>query len=140
MSEEITLGGVTLSADLDWTDEFTAWRVGQNVRTSLTGAQIIQEAALQSGRPITLESGQDAGGSYYGVLTLAQVRALQALEQVPGSAPMLLTMPAHNSGDRSFDVIWRRTDGAAIEARQIQRRWPQLDDDFYTVTLRLMTA
>lgn len=139
MSEQITLGGVVLSADLDWTDEFTAWKVGQNVRTSLTGAQIVQEAALQSGRPITLESGQDSAG-YYGAVTLEQLRALQALEEMAGAAPMTLTMPAHNAGERSFAVLWRRTDGAAIEARQIQRSWPQLDSDLYTVTLRLMTA
>jgi hypothetical protein len=139
MSEVIILAGVELPGDLDWSDEFTAWKVGQNVRTSLTGARIVQEGALQAGRPITLESGQD-GDAWYGVVTLEVLRLLQSMEAVAGSAPMTLTMPAHNSGTRSFDVIWRRTDGAGLDARQIKRIWPQLDTDYYSVTLRLQTA
>lgn len=140
MTDVITLAGITLPADLDWTDEFTAWKVGQNIRTSLTGARIVQEAALQAGRPVTLESGQDTASNWYGVLTLDVLRQLQAIEAVAGAAPMTLTMPAHNSGDRAITVIWRRSDGAAIEAKQIKRIWPQRDADYYSVTLRLQTA
>ena len=45
-------GAIDLPADLQWSDEFTAWRVGQQARTSLTGALIVQESARQAGRPI----------------------------------------------------------------------------------------
>ena len=40
----ILLAGIELPADLQWTDEFTGWRVGQAVKTSLTGARIVQES------------------------------------------------------------------------------------------------
>lgn len=50
----VVLAGIELPADLQWTDEFTAWRIGQQVRTSLSGALIVQESARQAGRPITL--------------------------------------------------------------------------------------
>ena len=53
---DITLAGITLPGDLYWSDEFTAWKVGQARKTSLTGALILHVGALQTGRPITLET------------------------------------------------------------------------------------
>ena len=73
----ILLAGIELPADLQWTDEFTGWRVGQAVKTSLTGARIVQESALQAGRPITLQT-QREGAAYIAPVTLAVLRALQA--------------------------------------------------------------
>lgn len=134
----ITLDGIALSEDLLWTDEFTAWKVGQAIKTSLTGARIVQESALQAGRPITLETQQD-GNAYAGVVTLDVLRALLASEEQPGNT-FDLVMPAHNSGTRSFTVGWRRSGGAAIEARPVKHITPLVDGDFYAVTLRLMTV
>jgi hypothetical protein len=138
MSDYI-LDGIELPDDMWWSDEFNAWRVGQNVRTSLTGALIVQEGALQAGRPITLES-QQIGSAWIAPVTLDVLRALQAKEQVAGATPFVLTLPGHNTGSRDFDVIWRRTSGPAIEARPIRFAIPQLDGDYYAVTLRLMTV
>lgn len=135
---DILLDGISLPEDLLWTDEFTAWKVGQSVKPSLTGAQIVQEAALQSGRAITLESQQE-GSDWIGMVTLDVLRALQASEETPGNT-FALVMPAHNSGTRTFTVAWRRTAGAAIEARPMQQITPQFDGDYYAVTLRLMTV
>lgn len=135
----IILAGIELPADLNWSDEFTAWKVGQTISTSLTGARIVQESALQSGRPITLESQQD-GRNWVAVVPLEVLRALQALESMPRSTPMALIVPAHNSGNRSFNVLWRRSDGAALDGKPIKFISPASDGDFFAITLRLMTA
>lgn len=135
---DIVLGGITLPGDLQWTDEFTAWKVGQNIKTSLTGARIVQEAALQDGRPITLESTRD-GNAYVAPVRLDVLRALQALEETPG-ATYTLVLPAHNSGTRSFTVAFNREGGPAITATPIRFAAPALDTDFFAVSLRLMTV
>lgn len=135
----IVLAGIELPADLQWTDEFTAWKVGQQARTSLTGALIVQESVRQAGRPITLQTTRD-GTAYVGVVSLPVLRALQASESEARLAPLDLVMPAHNSGERSFQVRWRRTDGPAIEVDPTRFAVPALDADLFSITLRLMTV
>ncbi|MDH0185895.1 hypothetical protein N7676_00345 [Stenotrophomonas sp. GD03993] len=135
----IVLAGIELPADLQWTDEFTAWKVGQQARTSLTGALVVQESARQAGRPITLQTTRD-GTAYVGVVSLPVLRALQASESEARLAPLDLVMPAHNSGERSFQVRWRRTDGPAIEVDPTRFAVPALDADLFSITLRLMTV
>ena len=132
------LAGIELPADLNWTDEFTAWRVGQVVRTSLTGALIVQEAAMQAGRPVTLESTEEGTGRYVAPVTLDVLNALRAKEELPGAPPMTLVMPASGGGTRSMQVRWRRTDGPAIEARPIRFQVPVEPQDFFLITLRLI--
>lgn len=134
-----SFAGIELPADLQWVDEFTAWRVGQSVRTGLTGARIVQESALQAGRPITLQTQQD-GTAYVAPVRLDVLRALQASEEQPRSSPLRLILPAHNGGEREFMVAWRRTDGPGIEAAPIRFAVPALDGDYYSITLRLMTV
>ncbi|MCW2065068.1 UNVERIFIED_ORG: hypothetical protein M2420_000387 [Stenotrophomonas maltophilia] len=135
----IVLAGIELPADLQWTDEFTAWRVGQQVRTSLTGALVVQESARQAGRPITLQTTRD-GSTYVAPVLLPVLRALQVSESLARVEPLELILPAHNGGDRTFAVRWRRTDGAAIEAEPIRFAVPALDPDYFSITLRLMTV
>ncbi|EKT4100293.1 hypothetical protein [Stenotrophomonas maltophilia] len=135
----ILLAGIELPADLQWTDEFTAWRVGQQVRNSLNGAMIVQESARQAGRPITLQTTRD-GTAYVGVVALPIVRALQASESEARLTPLELVMPAHNGGDRTFQVRWRRVDGPAIEVEPTRFAVPALDSDLFSITLRLMTV
>lgn len=135
----IVLAGIELPADLQWIDEFTAWRVGQQVKTSLTGARIVQESALLAGRPITLQT-QRERNAYIAPVTLAVLQQLQASEEQPRTAPLQLLMPAHNGGERAFPVAWRRTDGAALDATPINYAVPALDGDYFSITLRLMTV
>lgn len=135
----ILLAGIELPADLQWIDEFTAWRVGQQVKTSLTGARIVQESALQAGRPITLQT-QREGDAYIAPVSLEVLRQLQASEEQPRTGSLQLLMPAHNGGERSFPVRWRRTEGAALEATPINYAVPALDGDYFSITLRLMTV
>lgn len=135
---DIVLGGVMLPGDLQWTDEFTAWKVGQNIKTSLRGSRIVQEAALQAGRPITLDTTRD-GTRWVAPVTLDVLRALQALEEAPGET-YTLVMPAHNSGTRSFTVAFNREGGQAITATAIRFAAPAIDSDYFAVSLRLMTV
>lgn len=131
-----TIDGIEVPDDLQWSDEFASWKVGQTVRTSLTGALIIHESVRQAGRPITLESGQD-GTRWFGVVTLDVLNALVASEEDAG-APFDVVMPAHNSSTRTFRCTWRRDSGNAIVARPIRFISPYVDGDFFAVTLRLL--
>lgn len=133
----IFLDAIELPEDLLWSDETTSWKVGQTVATTLTGARIIQESALQAGRPITLESQQN-GSDYVAVVPRSVVDALLAKEAIAGAAPMTLSLPVFEDEPRTFQVLWRRTDGPAIESRPISFKAPIAPSDFFYITLRLM--
>ena len=134
---DITLAGITLPGDLNWSDEFDSWKVGQVRKTSLTGAQIFHESALLAGRPITLETSQD-GDAWVAPLRLDVLRQLQALEEDVAAGPFELVLPAHNSGTRSFFVRFSRDGSKAIEAKPLRFISPASDTDYFAVTLRLI--
>lgn len=134
---DITLAGITLPGDLYWSDEFNAWKVGQARKTSLTGALILHASALQTGRPVTLETTQE-GSAWVAPIRLDTLRQLQAIEADVAEGPFTLVLPAHNTGTRSMNVAFRRDDGAAIEARPIRFASPALDADYFAITLRLI--
>ena len=134
---EITLDTITLPGDLFWSDEFMAWRVGQLQRVSVTGALVVNESALQAGRPMTLETTQ-SGNAYVAAITLPVLLELQALEAQTRTVPMVLTVPAHNGGTRSFNVMFNRAGGKALEARPLLYASPYIDGDYFAITLRLI--
>ena len=134
---DINLAGITLPGDLYWSDEFNAWKVGQARKTSLTGALILHASALQSGRPVTLETTQE-GGAWVAPIRLDTLRQLQTIEADVEAGPFTLILPEHNSGTRSMSVVFRRDDGAAIEARPIRFASPAIDTDYFAITLRLI--
>jgi len=133
-----SLAGIPLPEDLYWSDEFTAWKVGQVIRRSLTGALVVQEAAMQAGRPVTLQSTEEGAGRFVAPVTHAVLEALRAMEEVAGAPPMTLVLPVAGGGTRSMQVRWRRTDGPAIEARPIKFQVPAEPGDLYLITLRLI--
>lgn len=94
---------------------------------------------MKAGRPITLQTTRDST-AYVGVVALPIVRALQASESEARLSPLELVMPAHNGGDRTFQVRWRRVDGPAIEVEPTRFAVPALDSDLFSITLRLMTV
>lgn len=134
---DITLAGIALPGDLLWSDEFQSWKVGQSRKTSLTGALILHTGSLQSGRPITLETSQE-GDNWVAWVRLDTLVALQALEEDVDAEPHALVIPDHNTGTRTFNVAFRRTDGSAIEARAIKHISPFVDADCFAITLRLI--
>ena len=133
-----SLAGIELPYDIQWVDEFTAWKVGQIIRPTLTGALVVQESALQAGRPITLRGFDDGGLRFVAPITLATLNALRALEETAGGASMTLVLPAAGDTTRSFTVRFRRTDAPAIEAAPIKFIVPAEAEDRYLATIRLI--
>ena len=134
---DITLAGIILPGDLNWSDEFNSWKVGQTRKVSLTGALILHESALLAGRPITLETTQE-GNNWVAPVRLSVLRELQALEEDVDADPYTLVLPDHNDGTRTFAVKFNRDGGSAIQAKPIRFISPAIDDDYFAITLRLI--
>ena len=120
---------LTLNPDLYWSDENTWHPVQQAVERTITGAQVIQVAAMVNGRPITLEPEDDEAAW----MTLADVAALRNWAAVPGKT-MTLTLRGV-----ARTVIFRHQDGG-FDARPVlqYRDGHELPADFYLCTIRLM--
>ena len=122
---------LTLDPDLYWSDEFEWYEIEQAVERSLTGALIVDHGVRQDGRPITLDPPDDAA-AWMPRATLAQ---LQAWETNPA---LTLTLSLRGT---PFTVVFRRHDGAPIEARPVEFVADPLPGEFgdwYLTTLRLM--
>jgi len=125
----MTLDDIELPDDLLWVNEYQWQPVAQEIERTLTGALLVQEQAKLYGREIEL-SGEQSGW-----VTRATVDALKAMETIPGKV-MTLALP----DTRTFEVIFDRSNGAAVEAEQLL---PSAYPDagyIYTLTLRLMTV
>lgn len=134
MSDNITLDDIVLPADLQWIDEYGDGSdlVGQVVSTTITGALVIQTNAQQAGRRITLQ-GRQEGNAGFAAITRATVEALRTL-----AADIDETHTLTFSDGRTFDVVFRRDDGPAVEATPFRFADPPDDDDLYYPTIRLM--
>lgn len=122
----ITLASLSLPTGLLWSDEFTWQPVAQSVERALDGSQIVFSGALVAGQPITLESGawvkRDA------------VLALQALASVPDAVyPLTLR-------GLSYQVRFRHHDAPAVSAAPLFPMANPAPDDFYTLSIKLMTV
>lgn len=123
----ITLDAITLPPDLIWSDEFDWSPVQQSKTYTLTGALILEKGTMQAGRPITLVGGDNAAW-----ITRATLQTLYA--KLTTTAPMSLAL---NDG-RVFSVAFNHDD-KPIEARPVLDYSTPADDDFYTLTLKLIT-
>lgn len=123
----ITLAGIPLPADLEWTDEFSYTPIRQRTETTLSGALIVEETAQAKGRPITLAGGDDAAW-----VTRATVDALYALTSAAGATHAL---DYHGT---AYTVGLRHSEGP-IEARQVVRlaNPGAMPAHFYTITIRM---
>ncbi|HSX84063.1 MAG TPA: hypothetical protein VLE50_01595 [Cellvibrio sp.] len=121
------LGGIEITDNFIWSDEFDYNQVEQAQERSLTGGMIIQHGVKHFGRPITL------GESW---LPRFIVDALFALEAT--TAPMLLGLP----DGRSFSVVFDRSRGIAIDAKPVDGYVLAANDPNwqYKVTVRLLTV
>jgi len=127
----ITLAGITLPADLRWTDEFAGHGVGQTITPTLTGALVVEETAQPVGRPITLES---AGAAW---VERSTVEALAALAATPLDGTTL-TLDWHGT---TYSVVIDRGRGG-LEATEVLRLAgdQQGATHPYLLTLNLITA
>ena len=123
------LDSVTLPDDLLWINEYQWQPVEQETERTLTGALLVQEQAKRYGREIELSGEQSAW------VTRATIESLKALEAEAGKV-MTLTL----ADDRSFQVIFDRSNGAAVEAQQVLPYAYPDNDYLYSLTLRLLTV
>lgn len=127
----LSVGAVTLDLDpdLQWTDEFSWSAIEETEERGLTGALIIDIGVKTSGRPITLAPPDDSSAW----MPRATISQLQLWEKVPA-----LTMTLQLRGT-SYQVRFRRTDGAPIEADPhefVANPLPGGLGDWYLTTLR----
>ena len=116
-----------LHPDLRWSDEDNWHPVAQSVERTLTGALDIQVAALQAGRPVTLEP-EDDGSAWMPSSSVAQLRNWAA---VPGQQ-LILTLR-----NVSRTVLFRHQDGG-LETRPVVHYRDRVAEDWFLVTVRLM--
>lgn len=122
------LGGVELPRGMLWTDEFTWVAVERSVERSITGAQVVDQAAKVAGRPITLQGVRDQGW-----IRRATLLAVQALADVPGA-----TYTLKLADGREFEVMFAPEN--PIEAEPISRPELPASTHPYVATLRLITV
>jgi len=70
----ITLDAIELPIDLIWQDEYGFSPVVQNIKKTLTGKLVIQEATQTKGRTFTLTGGMDAAWIDKDTLDLIQAK------------------------------------------------------------------
>lgn len=132
MSIQLSYGAVNIAlpSDIQWVDEFDWAPVGQGVERSVTGALIVQSRAMTAGRPVTLKpDGDNSAWTRRSV-----VEQLRNAAAIPGQV-MTLTI-----GSQTLSVIFRHHDGPAVEAKPVAAYDAYTSDDFYVVTLKLMTV
>lgn len=124
----ITLDAIDLPIDLIWSDEYGWSPVTQNIKKSLTGALVIQEAAQQKGRLITLVGGVDAAW-----IDRTTADLLKAKSDIPD---LTMTLIFHGV---SYQVKFSRSGNKSpFEPKEI---YDLADPDaahVYSFTLRLM--
>ena len=97
---------------------------------SLTGALLVQEQSKSFGRPIELSGGEDSAW-----VARSVVVNMLALSQIANKV-MILTPPDL----RQYSVIFDRSSGSPIEARQILPYAYPGDDYQYSLIVRLLTV
>ena len=116
-----------LPEDLDWSDEFVWSATEQSMTRGLTGKPIIQVAARNAGRPITLVSPPDGGW-----MTRADLAAVAAWADIPGKE---MTLTIHGVAHK---VMFRHQD-KPIESRPVMFFSDPAPEHFATVTFRFIT-
>ncbi|MEO1080057.1 MAG: hypothetical protein AAFY29_10925 [Pseudomonadota bacterium] len=130
----VTLEGIQLPDDIQWTDEFVGFGVGQQITPTIGGSLVVDENPQIGGRAITLSSN---GAAWISRQTVEQLAALAATPLASGTTLTLVW------GDgRTFDVVFDRSSGNGFEAEEVMRTAAanQAATDFYLITINLITA
>jgi hypothetical protein len=129
----IVLGGITLSRDLIWVEQFQSFGVAQSVRRTLGGVPIIFSGTLTKGVPITLQAGSP-NGSLIGVMKKSVVDSVMVLAATAGA---IYTLTINGT---SFDVIFRHEDGNAVDMQPLLAQTSYDADDLMHGTIKLLTV
>ncbi len=121
------LGGVDITDNFVWSDEFNYNQVEQSQERSLTGGMIIQGGIKRYGRPITL------GESWLPRSVVDDLYELEATTE---------TMVLELADGRDFSVVFDRSRGVAIDAKPVDDYVLAANDSNwqYKVTIRLLTV
>lgn len=128
-------GTIVLPKDLDWPDEFEWTPAVTSEQRTMTGALVIHHSVAQSGRPITLASGDGSWCARDTVLALQAIQSADATLIAAGSKPSPMTLSYHG---RVFEVTWRRAETIPFEATPVFRYAYADGTHPYLITLRLM--
>ncbi len=120
----ITLDSITLPPDLLWNDEYQYTPVKQTINTAIDGSLVIEAAAALTGRPITLQGGDD-----YAWCSKATLELLRLKQAQPGLVMTLTLFSITHS------VVFMQP---GITAKPVQDFSNPESSDFYAVTLRFI--
>lgn len=121
----ITLDTITLPADLLWIDEYKWSGIAQQTDIMQDGAVVVQADAQQTGRPVTLQ-----GGDNFGWIDKATLESLRTLARNPG---LEITLTMHDGVARN--VVFT---GDRLVAEAVVEYSETDPGDYYSVTLYLM--
>lgn len=117
---------IILPPDMAWTDEFEWTPVVQDANHTLTGALIVECAEKQTGRPITLQSGDDRAWITGDKLQLLQTWAARA----GGYFGLVIR-------GQMRTVIFRHQDAPALEAEPVMFHGDEPGTGEFKVTIKL---
>lgn len=123
------LAGLELPPGIIWEDEGAYSPVRQETRRSLGGRLLVYPGTWSKGMPVTLTSLQDQGWMLYG-----DVLTVKAMADVAGGE---YALEMRGGTER---VMFRHHEGPALEYRPLISRGVPLADDWYLVTIKLMTV
>lgn len=125
----LTNGATTLPlpADLLWPNEFGWQGVVQDTKYSVTGALLVQSAAKQAGREITLVGGDD-----FAWATRSTVETLFAWSLLPGQVFSLVLRAAP-----AVNVVFNHAAGA-LQATPVLECSDPAAADYYQIALRFL--
>jgi len=124
----IELDGISLPIDLLWSDEFSWSNVSQNVKRSLTGSLVIQEAHQTKGRTITLEGDETSAW-----IDRTTVEALKAKYD---TADLTMTLNLHGT---SYDVRFKRSgNDSPLHIKEIYGLSNPDGEHIYSITLKFI--
>lgn len=124
---------IVLDQDLFWSDEFTWAEVEQSVERSIPGSLVIDVCIKKAGRPITLQ-GPAENAAW---MLRSDIERLQAWEKDP---TLILKLGLRG---RDFSVVFRRYDGAPVEANPVDfvaNPDPGGFGDWYLTTIKFLTV
>lgn len=121
----ITLDDITLADDLLWIDEYKWSGIAQQTDIMQDGAVVVQADAQQTGRPITLQAGDN-----FGWMDKATTELLRDKARQPG---LQMTLTMHDGVVRN--VVFT---GDRLVANQVIDYSETDPGDYYSVTLYLM--
>ena len=122
----ISIGGVVLSPDLRWEDEFGSPAVAQSFNTTILGNSVYQNMPLSGARTISL-SAVRSGNATYGYFTRAQIQSIKEFEAAGTAVTFVYE-------DQTLNVV---IISGGVKVRPFLAKANQGVDDYYTGSIAM---